>query len=181
MRESLKQAEKPRGSMNVGTKFTIRMAEAEDWEDAITLAWNTFLRFEAEEYGQRGTDSFRDFVSDNKLKRLFLMGRYRMIVALDQTSIIGMITLRSGNHISLLFVDERYHRKGIGKALVMAIGNLLMKESVFDTMTVDASPYAVDFYKRIGFRILGQERESDGIRYTPMKIYMDGDGSERFF
>lgn len=36
-------------------------------------------------------------------------------------------------------------------------------------MTVNASPYGVPFYHKIGFRNLGEERQRDGILYTPME------------
>ena len=52
----------------------IRQANIYDWDEAIALAWRTFLRFEAKDYGQEGVDSFRDFLSDSLLRRMFLMG-----------------------------------------------------------------------------------------------------------
>ena len=32
--------------------------------------------------------------------------------------IIGVIEIRNGNHIGLLFVDDRYHKNGIAKNLI---------------------------------------------------------------
>ncbi len=39
----------------------IRRANIYDWDEAIALAWKTFLKFEAKDYGQEGIDSFREF------------------------------------------------------------------------------------------------------------------------
>lgn len=152
--------------------FTIRMAYREEWEEAIALAWKTFLMFEAEDYGKEGTDSFRDFISDQCLKKMFLKGEYQMLVALSGNKIVGMITLRNRSHISLLFVDERYHRQGIGSALIRGMGDYLLRENQIDRITVNASPYGTVFYHKLGFKDLGPEQESEGIRYTPMEFYL---------
>ncbi|MDE5596580.1 MAG: GNAT family N-acetyltransferase, partial [Lachnospiraceae bacterium] len=80
----------------------------------MALAWKTFMQFEADGYTIEGIKNFEDFITDTTLHRMFVMGAYQMFVALDHNQIIGMITLRDDSHISLLFVDEKYHRQGIG-------------------------------------------------------------------
>ena len=97
------------------------------------------------------------------------MGRYQMMAAYDQGRIVGMITLRNEMHISLLFVDKNYHRHGIGRALMKSMADYVKKELSKPRITVNASPYGVAFYHRIGFKDLGPERQQDGIRYTPME------------
>ena len=39
-----------------------------------------------------------------------------------------------------------------------------------NVLTVNSSPYAVDFYHKRGFRDTGAETVADGIRFTPMEI-----------
>lgn len=82
--------------------FEIRFAHKEDWEDAMGLAWKTFLEFEAGDYAPEGIRSFEDFISDTGLKRMFLSGDYQMMVACSKGRMVGMITLRNETHISLL-------------------------------------------------------------------------------
>ena len=84
----------------------------------MALAFRVFMKFESEDYGEEGTKSFFNFVSSKELKQMFLIGEYPMFVAKDGEQLVGMISLRSGNHISLLFVEDRYHRKGIGTGLI---------------------------------------------------------------
>ena len=52
--------------------YIFRMAVEKDWEPAMKLAWETFLIFEAQEYSEEGIESFRDFISDQWLKNMFL-------------------------------------------------------------------------------------------------------------
>ena len=64
-------------------KYLIRELERSEWETAIQLAWTTFLKFEAPEYSQKGIQSFRDFIEDPKLKRMFVGGKYPTYGAFD--------------------------------------------------------------------------------------------------
>ena len=152
------------------TFYQIRSAYREEWEEAMALAWKTFLRFEADVYSTEGVQNFENFITDTTLHRMFVMGAYQMFVALDQDRIVGMITLRDSKHISLLFVDEKYHRRGIGRALMKYLTEYMVKEMGIRQVTVNASPYGVEFYHKLGFRDLRPEERKDGIIYTPMEL-----------
>lgn len=154
------------------TSYQIRSAYRDEWDDAMALAWKTFLRFEADVYSPEGVRNFEEFITDTTLHRMFVMGVYQMFVALDQDKIVGMITLRNSTHISLLFVDEKYHRRGIGRALMKHLTNYLLSEVGADHVTVNASPYGVGFYHKLGFKDLRPEEVKDGIIYTPMKFIL---------
>ena len=156
----------------MGMPYQIRSAYREDWEEAMSLAWRTFLQFEADDYSPEGVKNFENFITDTTLYRMFVMGAYQMFVALDGKKIVGMITLRDMTHISLLFVDEKYHRQGIGRALMLYLENYLLTELQASRVTVNASPYGVDFYHRLGFRDLYPEQKKDGIIYTPMEFVL---------
>ena len=74
--------------------------------------------------------------------------------------------------ISLLFVDGAHHKKGIGTKLVDEVRNYILSEIGGSRLTVHSSPFAVDFYHKLGFRDLAPEQEADGIRFTPMEFYL---------
>ena len=95
-----------------------------------------------------------------------------MFVALDRKQIVGILTLRNNSHISLLFVDEKYHRRGIGRALIEYLREYLLSEAGISKVTVNAAPYGVAFYHKLGFQDLRPEEERDGIRYTPMEFVL---------
>ena len=149
--------------------FEIRFAQEDEWEEAMGLAWKTFLEFEAGDYTPEGVRSFEDFVTDSRLRRMFLLGEYRMLVARHGGRLVGMITLRDKTHISLLFVEESCHRKGIGRAQVARMADYVRRTSGCRRLTVNASPYGTAFYHRIGFRDLESERRQNGIIFTPME------------
>lgn len=153
---------------NVSPYF-IRKARIEDWDDVMAMTWRTFIRFEAKDYTKEGVRSFFDFISDPILQRMFLNDAYPIFVAEDQGKIIGMISLREGTHISLLFVDAAYHRQGVGSSLMQTIWEFIRTEVGKEIVTVNAAPYGVGFYHKLGFKDTGPEEARDGIRYTPMK------------
>jgi len=158
--------------MDTDALTVVRKATAEDWDSAMELAFRVFLKYEAEDYGPEGIRNFAQFVTDEDLKKMFLVGEYLMFVAVIDDKVIGLISLRSGNHISLLFVDENYHRRGIGTSLVKHLQEYMLRNTIQQKLTVFASPYGVPFYHKIGFKDVGKETRKDGIIYTPMEFYL---------
>ena len=152
--------------------FEIRRAKDTEWDTVMELAFKVFLKYESVEYGEEGIRSFAEFVTDEALKKMFLIGEYLLFVALDGEKIVGLISLRSGNHISLLFVDDKYHRKGIGSALIKCLQEHLLKNTRYEKMTVFASPYGIPFYHKVGFRDTGKQTKREGIIFTPMEFYL---------
>lgn len=152
--------------------YEIRWIHVDEWNKAIELIWRTFMKFEAEDYTPAGIQNFNVFLNDGQLYQWYLEGKYQMIVALDQDKVIGAISVRNGNHISLLFVEEAYHRQGVGRALIETMGDYLKREKSEIYMTVKAAPYAVGFYRKLGFRISRPEEEIAGIRVTSMEKFL---------
>ncbi len=151
--------------------YEIRPIKQCEWEDAMNLAWDTFLLYEAPEYSMLGVHNFKKFVKDPILKKMFLSGEYYAVGAFVNDRIVGIISVRSLHHISLLFVDTDFHKKGIATALMKrCIRDVRLKGESY--LTVNASPYAVGFYHKIGFIDLTEETEKDGIKFTPMKLQL---------
>lgn len=148
-------------------RWNIHRAEDFEWRQAMNLAWRTFLRYEAGDYSNEGIRNFHDFVNDERLHYLFQSGKYELYVAEDDGQIVGMISKRDLKHISLLFVDSNYHKKGVGRALITYLAERLSEDGI-EHMTVNAAPYGIGFYHKVGFVDTGSVTENDGIIYTPM-------------
>ena len=78
--------------------------------------------------------------------------------------IVGFIAIKDKTRLFHLFVDEKYHKKGIAKELWQYI-----KEK-FDVsnMSVNSSIYAIKTYESFGFEINGEQKEYLGLKYQPM-------------
>lgn len=149
--------------------YEVRWARDNEWAPAMKMIWKTFLKFEGEDYSAEGIQNFFDFISDDKLYASFLRGDYQMLVALDCDRIIGAASIRNHNHLSLLFVDEEYHYKGVGSTLMKKLCEYLKIEAGERYMSLTAAPYAVNFYRKLGFRVVSPEKEISGIRITAME------------
>lgn len=148
-------------------EYEIRPLQLHEWEMAMQLAWDTFLIYEAPEYSKEGIRNFEDFVKDPRLKEMYINGSFEAIGAFTEDTIIGILGTR-GQHISLLFVEPVYHHQGVASSLLKKYF-AEMKALGCDRLTVNSSPYAVTFYRKLGFTKISQELSKDGIRYTPMK------------
>lgn len=153
--------------------YEIRWAKAEEWAPAMKMIWKTFMKFEGQDYTEEGIQNFFEFITDDDLYRAFLQGNYQMMVALDRGRVVGAGSIRSCNHLSLLFVDEEYHHKGIGASLIQKLCEYLQMEEGERYMSLKAAPYAVNFYRKLGFRVVAPEEEYSGIRVTPMEKFFD--------
>lgn len=152
--------------------YEIRCAYGNEWQEAMGLAWKTFLKFESKDYSLEGIKNFNDFITDHGLYQMFSIGEYQLFVAVDQGKIVGIVTLRNATHISLLFVDEKYHKRGIASKLLEYLKQYLITEVGAYYLTVNSSPCAVGFYHKLGFKDLGPETTKDGILYTPMEKFL---------
>lgn len=147
----------------------VRWAGREEWEDAMKLAWETFMRYNSSECRPEGIRSFREFITDERLKQAFYEGSYQLMVALDGNRIVGLGSLRNVSHLSLLFVDGAYHRRGIGKAIVTTLCEYLKNEVGEQYVSLTASPHAVEFYKKLGFTVLSPATSPMGVPVVPME------------
>ena len=150
----------------------IRSVTDDEWPEAMGLAWHVFLIFEADDYSEEGVRNFYRFVTDRILFRMFKAGQYQLFGYFIEDKLVGIISLRNENHISLLFVDEKHQNRGIARSLLEFVNNYLLTELGKQEVSVDSSPYAVDFYHRMGFIDTDREITKNGIRYTPMKFYL---------
>ena len=129
--------------------------------DAMPLVWEVFTEFEAPDYRQEGVDTFKAYIEDaHTIRALEIYG------AFDEQKLIGVLALRNnGSHISLFFVDRRYHRQGVGRKLY----ETFLQNCKASTITVNSSPYAHEVYRKLGFEDTDGEQTVNGIRFFPMR------------
>ncbi len=133
----------------------------EDIEIALSLIWNVFLEFEAPNYTQEGIDEFNKSINNKEwVSKKNFYGYY------ENNVLLGVIATNEINHISLLFVDGKYHKKGIGRKLYNHVKEL----NNTGYFTVNSSICGHEFYKRIGFIDTDSEQCVHGIRFFPMRL-----------
>lgn len=150
--------------------YEIRRLRPDEVDAALDLAMETYLEFEAPDYGPEGVTTFRRDIYDNEAFRAACMnGTNRMWGALDGDRIVGLMAMRGESHIVLVFTHRDYHRRGVASAILQALLNDVRRENPdLRRLTLNSSPYGLPFYLHAGFKPADVEKTINGIRFTAM-------------
>ena len=133
-------------------------------DEALLFAKRIFIESEDESYSKEGIETFCNFVDNKKIIKSF-----KIYGAFEDNILKGLIaTDRRKRHISLFFVDKVSQGKGIGKELMKVVIN--NNENSY--ITVNSSRYGVPVYEKLGFIKMEEEKEQDGLKFTPMKLVL---------
>ena len=151
--------------------YFIRRIKPNEVSDALALALEVFMQFEAPDYSPEGVETFkRDIIENETFIADYRQGVCPIYAAFDNNKIIGIIGMRSKTHINLCFVKKEYHRQGVATAIFhYLLDDLLTENPDLTEITLNSSPYGKPFYLHIGFVPLSDEMELNGKKFTPMK------------
>ena len=138
----------------------IRKVKEDEMQVALDLVWRVFLEFEAPDYTEEGIKEFKKSIDD-----LEWINKRDFYGAYNDNQLLGVIATKDLSHISLFFVEGKYHKQGIGKKLYEKVKSL----NTNNYFTVNSSPYAHDVYKHLGFVDTDSEQCVHGLRFYPMK------------
>ena len=131
---------------------------------ALLFAKKVYIECKDESYSEQGIETFCSFVDNKKIIKSF-----KIYGAFEDNILKGLIaTDRRKRHISLFFVYKFLQAKGIGKELMKVVVN--NNENSY--ITVNSSRYAVPIYEKLGFVKMEEEKEQDGLKFTPMKLVL---------
>ena len=155
--------------MNVQYVITEITANTLKSSKTLQLVWSVFEEFEAYQYSAEGVREFQNYIDYYSIKRLLDKSETKMWGCFHNGNIIGTIFTERPNHISLLFVDKRYHRQGVARSLYQKFIEYCSQNYNCLEISVNSSLYAVEIYKRLGFVATDTEQLKNGIRFIPMK------------
>ena len=140
----------------------IRRVKDFELENALRLIWEVFLKFEAPYFTEEGIKEFKDSIDNPSfIAKMDIFGAFNN----NDDELLGIIATKEKNHISLFFVAEKYHKKGIGRLLY----NHVCKLNPDGYFTVNSSPYAKKIYEKFGFTDISGEQCIKGIKFYRMK------------
>ena len=133
-------------------------------DEALLFAKRVFIESEDDSYTKKGIETFCNFVDNKKITKSF-----KVYGAFEDNVLKGLIaTDRRKKHISLFFVDKDSQGKGIGKELM----SIIINKNENSYITVNSSRYGVPIYEKLGFVKIEEEKEQDGLKFTPMKLVL---------
>ena len=133
-------------------------------DEALLFVKRVFIESEDDSYSEQGIETFCNFVDNKKITKSF-----KVYGAFEDNVLKGIIATDSPKkHICLFFVDKVSQGKGIGKKLM----SFIIDDNENSFITVNSSRYAVSIYEKIGFIKTEEEKEQDGLKFTPMKLVL---------
>jgi GNAT superfamily N-acetyltransferase len=140
-------------------------------EGAVSdLVLRTFHTFVGHEYSPAGVATFTSFACPEAIWER-AKTQHLTLVALVEGELVGMIQLRSARHLSLLFVAEAFHGRGVARRLLATgLERILAQNPGLLTLTVNSSRFAVPIYERLGFKVTEPERTLNGVTFVPMAL-----------
>ncbi len=148
---------------------SIRQMEPGDERRVSLLIDRVFTEFVAPHYSDEGVREFLGYVTAEQLAERRQSRHFAFVAEIGET-LVGVIEIRRFEHITLLFVDGHYQRRGIARELLAEALQLARRNRPGITaFTVNSSPNAVAAYRKLGFIQAEPEQIQHGIRYIPMR------------
>ena len=134
------------------------------------LIKKVYDEFVSIDYTEEGNRVFYDWIEPSKMAER-QQNQINILIATIDSEIVGMIEIRDNNKISLLFVDKKHHGLGVAKKLFQeALKKSILRDANLNTFLVNASPYSIPVYRKLGFIETDVMQEKFGIKYLPMAM-----------
>lgn len=142
----------------------IRKLTHDDLPRASALCLASFMAAVAPSLSAQGVETFAKVASEQAFAER-MEGDNLMLVCVAEGVITGLIELKEGRHVAMLFVAPDSQRQGIGLQLMSAA----LEQARGEVVTVRASLSSVAAYERYGFVLAGDVGEFAGLVYQPME------------
>lgn len=145
----------------------IRPAVAEDAPTISALMLGEAHHVTLQPDGQ-GAETILDSMREPAVAANMASDRFAYWVAVQDSMVQGVISLRDGKHLYQMFVSSDQHGRGIGRQLWQYLLMSLADKPHTKAITVNASAHAVPVYQRFGFAATGVRTETHGVAFFPM-------------
>ena len=124
-------------------------------DKAFLFAKKVYIECKDESYSEQGIETFCNFVNNKEITKSF-----KVYGAFENNILKGIIATDSQKrHICLFFVDK-------------VLMKVVINNNENSYITVNSSRYGVPIYEKLGFVKIEEEKEQDGLKFTPMKLIL---------
>lgn len=153
-------------------KFEIRSLAISHAAEASAVIQESFLALAAADWQPDARRLFLETTEPGPLQHK-LSSMTFTAGAFSEGGIAGVILMPSPSLLGLLFVRPRWLRMGVGRALwESARAHIEAGFPEVNTVELNATPYALPFYKSLGFAPISAEFERDGQRAIRMSCWL---------
>lgn len=143
----------------------VRPLLVDDLQSASQLCLDAFMQSIAPTLGAEGIQTFRAIARVDAFAARMQQDNC-MLLAETAGRAAGLIELKQGRHIAMLFIAPEQQRRGVGRRLLAEA----VKQARCEQLSVSASLPSVPAYLRYGFLRNGEVGESAGLIYQPMQL-----------
>ncbi|MEO7495176.1 MAG: GNAT family N-acetyltransferase [Massilia sp.] len=147
----------------------IRQLQDSDVPAVASLLRQQALDFILHESTPEGRATFLRENDEEGIRRLLGAGMCYH-VAIEDEALVGFVAVRDAHHLFHMFVDARWHRRGVGRRLWEVARKAALEAGGGGEFTVNASNYAVPVYEALGFTRSAPTQCAKGLLYNPMRI-----------
>ncbi len=154
--------------------FLLRPLSRGEEVEVCNLVARSFNEFIAPEFSDDGIEEFFRYANPRALLKRS-EGSHDVFVADAEGIIAGVIEIREQRHISMLFVDKEFHRRGIARELTRhVVEKIKSSKRLPGRVTVNSSTFALPFYESVGFRQASDPKIIHGVLHIPMALTLAG-------
>ncbi|MEG0245913.1 MAG: GNAT family N-acetyltransferase [Pseudomonas sp.] len=142
----------------------VRKLTHDDLPHTSALCLDAFMQAVAPSLSAEGVATFAKVAAAQAFAER-MTGDNLMLVYVVEETLAGLIELKEGRHVAMLFVAPGWQRRGVGTRLMAAA----LEQAREAVVTVSASLPSVAAYQRYGFVLAGDVGEYAGLVYQPME------------
>ncbi len=142
----------------------IRKLTCADLPIASALCLEAFTLAVAPSLSEQGVETFAKVAAEQAFAER-MRGDNLILVCEVDGNLCGLVELKEGRHVAMLFVAPAWQRRGVGARLM----NEVLAHVRSQVLTVRASLSSVPAYQRYGFVLAGEMGEFAGLVYQPME------------
>jgi len=147
--------------------MTIRRAELRDAANISRFIRQLTKEFIVKDCTKEGAETLLRSMRTEIIKSQLLAGDAHFLVEEDDR-LVGVIGLKSNNHLVHLYVDKTHQNRGAARSLWEKL--VAFKNPQVCTITVNSSLNAIGFYQKMGFIAESSGQVKNGIPSIPLKI-----------
>ena len=151
----------------------LRMLKVSDANIASELAQHSFLELVANDWELEAREDFLSKSTPEALGRALQSPAFAAGALSVHDTMVGFILMPTPSLLGMLFVQPTSLRLGIGKQLwEQARSHIEVSFPDVKTVELNATPYALDFYRSVGFVPISAEFRRGGCRATRMACWL---------
>ena len=152
--------------------LTFRELDPSDAPAASALSLESFERFVAPDWSPSASDEYRSLIASEVLTQKIEASSYTL-GAFNGQRLVGFLLMPRTTLIQIFFIDPDWVRQGVGRRIWQhARSHIETHFPDAKTIELNSSPYARDFYRRLGFVPISAEYQSSGFRATRMACWL---------